>query len=290
MSCMSLSELYRHNFTVSDIIVLPQYWQNGKVFTYGKASKLRPDNGLMLFVNGSVSYTGESTEALGEAGARDMVYAPKGGCYRATFHTGNISDENAEAGNELTNYLINFNLYNEDGEPLTLCETGDVRIFPCDSSFLSYHELENRFKEMLDCSRNAAFPPAKLKAMLYNLLCDISQGLHEKRFPSPESGQIKPAIDYISANYLSGELKISSLARMCCMSEVNFRRVFTKHCGVSPKAYILKLKLDCAATLLKRGDFSVAQVARYVGFDDASYFVRIYRKHMGNSPGRERKQ
>jgi AraC-like DNA-binding protein len=69
------------------------------------------------------------------------------------------------------------------------------------------------------------------------------------------------------------------------MSEVSFRKKFRQYAGMTPSAYILKQKLQHAKRLLRSGLYSVAEAAQGAGFDDPSYFSKVFKKHTGLLPG-----
>jgi transcriptional regulator GlxA family with amidase domain len=48
--------------------------------------------------------------------------------------------------------------------------------------------------------------------------------------------------------------------------------------------YLLQLRLQRAWHLLKTTDLNVSEIAYDVGFKDASYFSRVFKKHFGGSP------
>ena len=59
--------------------------------------------------------------------------------------------------------------------------------------------------------------------------------------------------------------------------------------GVSPLEYVHRLRLEEAYRLLSDSSRNVSEVAMEVGFDDANYFSRLFRKKMGMSPSLVRK-
>jgi AraC-like DNA-binding protein len=61
-------------------------------------------------------------------------------------------------------------------------------------------------------------------------------------------------------------------------------RTFRKSFGLSPKQFLQSLRIHRAMSLLRTTPQSVRQIARQVGFEDASYFARAFRQHTGNSP------
>ncbi|MNL58409.1 Arabinose operon regulatory protein [compost metagenome] len=64
-------------------------------------------------------------------------------------------------------------------------------------------------------------------------------------------------------------------------------KAFKQKTGLSPKQYLLKMRLDKAKSLLT-GTLTIDQVASSVGFNDALYFSRQFRKFSGMSPSEYR--
>ena len=275
MKIIDFGELHKFDYSVSDILILPQYWQDGRSFSYTSAP--RPDHGIMLYTGCFARYASsvDDIKSVVTVTPGDLLYVPKGSRYRVEFY-------GASTRGGVSDYLVNFLLFDENGEEASLSESFAVFRPDGDRGF------SETFSELLLCSRNAAFPKAKIKAMLYNLLSDISLMIGNDKSGSREFSPIRPALGYISENFLSSDIRVSDLSKLCHMSEANFRRVFVKLEGVSPKTYITRLKLERAEVLLSRGDMSVSEVARYVGFEDSSYFVRFYKKNFGVSPGKAR--
>ena len=69
-----------------------------------------------------------------------------------------------------------------------------------------------------------------------------------------------------------------------------FMRNFKKVYGVSPKQYILNIRMNNAQNLLETTDYTVAEIAAIVGYDNALYFSRIYHKQKGQAPSDYRKK
>ena len=79
-------------------------------------------------------------------------------------------------------------------------------------------------------------------------------------------------------------LSISQLARECGMSRFSFSRLFRSSFGCSCREYVMRLRIETACKMLKVPYPSVTHVATTAGFTDASYFARIFRRHMNKSP------
>lgn len=101
--------------------------------------------------------------------------------------------------------------------------------------------------------------------------------------------QIQPALAFISVNY-NRTVRISELAGACHMSESHFRRVFEKSTGQTPLEYLNHMRIRKACSLLYKTENSVEEISHQVGFSAVSTFNRNFRRLMGTSPFRWRKQ
>lgn len=88
------------------------------------------------------------------------------------------------------------------------------------------------------------------------------------------------------------KLTIPDLARDLHVSYRWFRRAFAHHTGLSPHQYFLEIRLARARDLLAQTTLTTKEIAERVGFEDAQYFCRLFRKKIGQTPGlwRERAQ
>ncbi|GLC80022.1 helix-turn-helix domain-containing protein [Lacrimispora brassicae] len=91
------------------------------------------------------------------------------------------------------------------------------------------------------------------------------------------------ALDYIAGHY-GQEIKISSLAEACSMSESHFRRVFEAGMNMKPLDYINLIRVQNACELLKKTDKSMEEVGAESGFTSISAFNRNFRKLLNISP------
>ena len=100
---------------------------------------------------------------------------------------------------------------------------------------------------------------------------------------------IAPAIEAIHRSY---DRKITSeeLAQMCQLTHSYFCRLFKKVMGVTPIEYQTQNRLRLADVFLAEGTHTVADISRMVGFDDAAYFSRCYKKYRGVPPRRAKEQ
>ena len=97
-------------------------------------------------------------------------------------------------------------------------------------------------------------------------------------------GGIAPrAALYLRQNY-TRPLTVEELAREAGISRSYLYRAFQAEYHCSPSAYLTGLRMERAAELLRRGGLSVGAVAASVGYEDAFYFSRVFKREKGMSP------
>jgi len=101
--------------------------------------------------------------------------------------------------------------------------------------------------------------------------------------------RIGAAISHLETNYQEA-IDLDQLARIARMSNRNFIRSFQAAMGSSPIAYVIQLRVNRGASLLRRTESSVTEVAFQVGFTDSNYFARQFRKLLGVTPSQYRRQ
>lgn len=91
-------------------------------------------------------------------------------------------------------------------------------------------------------------------------------------------------LSYIKAN-LNEKISINSLSNKACMSKATFYRLFKRELGISPNDFILSEKIAKAKILLSQPTAKVASISYELGFGDANYFIRAFKKIVGVTPG-----
>lgn len=120
----------------------------------------------------------------------------------------------------------------------------------------------------------------RAKATLYKLLARIAE---DKALTINDQAFLK-SVEYMDENLSDPTL---SLARVCAaagISEAGLRRKFHAYYNLSPKKYLIKLRLDRAVELLVSSDKSVKEIALECGFEDEKYFSRIVRSTYRQPP------
>lgn len=102
-----------------------------------------------------------------------------------------------------------------------------------------------------------------------------------------EITRLKNVLRRIRQDY-SSALTLAELAAQANMTAPYFCRVFRQATGRSPIDYLNYYRIECAAEMLRATQDSVTEIALACGFNDLSYFIRLFRKHKGMTPGKYR--
>ena len=108
----------------------------------------------------------------------------------------------------------------------------------------------------------------------------------------PASGRTLPlkSIDRVrefAQASLADKIVLDDLARMVDLDRFSFLRLFKRTIGMTPHAWLLRLRLERAVELLRQGgDRPITEIAHAVGFFDQSHFNRAFRQAYGVTPSR----
>ena len=90
-------------------------------------------------------------------------------------------------------------------------------------------------------------------------------------------------IDYLESS-LASSMTLEDLAVQAGVSKFHFARMFKVSMGISPMAYLERMRLKQSEVLIREGKLSLSQVARAVGFSSQRYFCRRFVNTVGCSP------
>jgi signal transduction histidine kinase/AraC-like DNA-binding protein len=105
----------------------------------------------------------------------------------------------------------------------------------------------------------------------------------------PTSLLVKRAIGYVQQHY-TRDLARQEIADAIGVSKNYITQIFHQELGISLWDYLNRYRVKRAKELLRDSDVSITAIATQVGFDDPSYFGRVFRRHVGCSPQAYRDQ
>ena len=74
------------------------------------------------------------------------------------------------------------------------------------------------------------------------------------------------------------------MARRVYLSPAYFSRVFKQEMGESFTAYLNRVRIEHSCALLRQKQLRLVDIALMVGFEDQSYFTKVFKKITGISP------
>jgi AraC-like DNA-binding protein len=219
----------------------------------------RRHSGLLYTLEGEEIYTfsGKTLHALPDS----VLYIPKGEQYTITLR-----------GEKSTVIYFDFEADNADSIRPFLVNSGShsgVRSIFFDSE----KEWRRRRSESFSaCLSN-----------FYKIISTLIR--HEERYSNTASYEkISDAVLYLHAHYTDADFKIKELAKMSGISPRYFEMLFFNHVKMSPKEYVLHLKIALAKELLLGEKNTVTSVASQLGFNDIYHFSRIFKIKTGYTP------
>ena len=142
-------------------------------------------------------------------------------------------------------------------------------------------------KLIKECMSTSITKDALADLTLQELLIRIIQtqtvkSIDDGLFSNPNN-PISEVIEFIRLN-LKENINLKSLSDKACMSTTSFYRFFKRELGMSPIEFVLNEKIKYAKKLLKNPSIQINEVCYLSGFEDANYFIRLFKKHEGITP------
>ncbi|MCL1989190.1 MAG: AraC family transcriptional regulator [Firmicutes bacterium] len=134
----------------------------------------------------------------------------------------------------------------------------------------------------------------RIKAVIWDLLAHWLENAHKtsQKFSGDKVdsfAQIKSTLEYIHVHY-NQKICVDELAKIAHMSAGYFARMFKYYTTKSPMDYVIKIRLSKAAALLENSDDKLLKIALDTGFNNLSYFIRIFARNFGCSPSEYRRR
>ena len=95
---------------------------------------------------------------------------------------------------------------------------------------------------------------------------------------------IHKCIQHIGTNYAE-HLTLEDTARAVSLSPDYLSRIFKEETGTTFNRYLNNVRITKAKELIRRGEYRLTDISQMVGYDDQSYFTKVFRRITGLSPG-----
>ncbi len=200
--------------------------------------------------------------------------------------------------------------FNIEGGHMAFSE-GDIVFLPSDIPYgVKYSDSETIVAHLLHCNyrdpevfhpeNSALFRAAFLqlceewnenhsvnraKSKIYDILEKMA-GEKRRDF---KGTPLDACLSYMNAHFCDPGLEIGEICAVGFMSQSSLQRAFHERFGMSPKAYLCKLRMNRAMELLLSQNQSVKEIAYACGFKDEKFFSRAIKQKYGVSPSQLKK-
>ncbi|RZK41796.1 MAG: AraC family transcriptional regulator [Pedobacter sp.] len=120
----------------------------------------------------------------------------------------------------------------------------------------------------------------------FEYLCSIG---YAHQYKGNDIEKIDAVYNYV-LNHFKTDISVQAIAANCNMNTTAFCRYFKKKTGKTFKDFMNEIRLGNATKLLLKGDLTVAEVAFESGFNNPSYFNRLFKQFKGITPTTYRQQ
>ncbi|HYD94564.1 MAG TPA: helix-turn-helix domain-containing protein [Noviherbaspirillum sp.] len=104
-----------------------------------------------------------------------------------------------------------------------------------------------------------------------------------------EDAVIARCQEWIAEHYAE-PAPVNAMVALSGIAERSFKRRFQLATGMSPLEYVHTLRLEEAKQMLESGNQPVEAIANEVGYEDAGFFSRLFRRHVNLTPAQYRKR
>ncbi len=151
-----------------------------------------------------------------------------------------------------------------------------------------HKELSYHTSSIIDLyDQRTPFMETAIKGHLYFILFYLASNNQIMHNPvasrDDRLNRIKTVLSYIEENY-KHSIRLSELSSLVSMSDTHFCRYFHKLAGRTPIEYINEYRINQAVKLLQNTNLSIIDIAFDVGFQNVSYFIKVFRNYKFLTP------
>lgn len=220
-----------------------------------------PFIGIGLLEAGCAVFTSHNGARI-ELEAGDAVYIPKGQIYHSDW-TGSP---------DIAFYSISFDYAQQN----TAAHYYPMQKFYCSE------EIFTAAKKMRSLLREDNDGGYRALSIFYSLYPEIKKALSTARHNTSYL-EIMQAVSYIKQN-CTADFSVSTLAKMCNMSESKFYAAFKAGTGHSPTDYKNHIRIMRAEQMLAQNSCSIEYICEQLNFCSPAYFRRVFKQHTGQLP------
>ena len=151
----------------------------------------------------------------------------------------------------------------------------------------AYRDLARQFELLDDCRIFEPNYKGKRLAMIMGLCTALLPYVKTvegpELLPDPGNEAVKLCMRYLH-NYYREKITLAKLAEHVHLHPNYLCALFKEHTGERLFDYLTRIRVDTAATILRREDIPVSKLAEQTGFPSESLFYQKFKQQMGMSP------
>lgn len=239
---------------------------------------------IKIVLSGNFTYT--LNDAIYEVTKGNIIIINPGVKHKKLIPEGvqveefNYALSNIQIKNLPTNFLLEPN-----SMPIFTMPLYQPDILKCINETITEQEKNEPYGDLfIKCSL------MKLTALLYRGIAINKERPERTRVNfagSEKTNIVNTILEYLHQNYMK-QISLYRIAHNMYLSPVYISKIFKEETGESPINHLIRIRLTKAHELLSTGDIPIKTVARTVGYDDAYYFSKLYKKYYGIPPSLEK--
>jgi AraC-like DNA-binding protein len=255
------NKIFLNNLSLHDIAFV--YTYTATADKYPMKNKGRFHNGFLYTLIGTETYhfKDHSVQAVPDS----VLYIPKGESYKITLD-----------GEKSVVITIDFEISGKTTKPFRVDFSEINAIKSC------FQDIEMKWER-----KKTNYKP-ECKSYFYRIISMLSKQISPVQQTS-KFDIIETAEHYLRENYLRNDFRIEHLSETAGISRRYFEILFQRKYNITPKAYILSLKIERAKELLLSEKLMIKDIAIMLGYSDIYHFGKIFKKKTGYTPSEYRR-
>lgn len=116
-----------------------------------------------------------------------------------------------------------------------------------------------------------------------NLLENIITLINKLSYNKKNNTHLIKAMNYIADHYAEN-ITLESVSKKVFVSNYYLSHLFSDQLKMTFQEYLTKTRMEASLELIKAGNYKIMEIAEMVGFNDSSYFAKVFRKYYGTVP------
>jgi AraC-like DNA-binding protein len=147
-------------------------------------------------------------------------------------------------------------------------------------------ELESMLQQMLQYMLNPGHGDEyRLQSILYQLFALLNDCRPVDHNAKSGENWLHACLDHMNMHYMEG-ITVADVVRMAGVHRSHLYSEFVRLTGMGPKQYLIKLRMERAAEMLKMRTYTVTDIALSLGYPDLYVFSRAFCTYHGVPPSR----